>query len=149
METLGRLAATVAHRLVLVDPRPWEFHASPGARPDAPPDRAGREAVASEDTPEPGDLRAGSLAAAWHDLALDELWWRLDSTRVPAVTAAGNLRLRRNTVSESRHARASTHGTWVSLPVIYGLAELVKLRLSAQPLDRPWPRAGWERLGSP
>jgi hypothetical protein len=90
---------------------------------------------------------AESLAHLWHDLIVEELWWRLDATKLPATAVAGKLRLSRDTVTGSRYTR-SDNGQWASYPVLAGLALVTGTVMRVQPLTRAWPRAPWETFGS-
>ena len=153
LRTLGGLAAVFDYRLLFVEVAGKRPQRLPAGRPGRPPNREALEQAAGDDPV--------ALAAAWHNAALAELWWRLRAADFPASRAAAATGLRPMTVRESRPdlaphpcgagcalARAHAPHRWVSTQVMLGLASLLPMRLAVVPRNRAWPLAPWQERSS-
>lgn len=149
VQTLGRVAATLGHRLLVAETRPVPAPRAVGARVGSPPDRRGREEAARHEyerqEKREGQARAGALAGVWHDLIVEELFWRLDHQGITHTQAAAKIGVARSCISEAR-AAGSSQDTWVSAGVVLALASLVKVQVRAVAMTKGWPRAPWEGM---
>lgn len=83
------------------------------------------------------------LAAAWHNLALEQLRWYARATRTRSFEVADAVGVRRATWSE---ARPSAPVRWASLPLLLAVGDVFRQRLRLMPADRAWPLAPWDAL---
>jgi transcriptional regulator with XRE-family HTH domain len=147
--TVGRVAAVLELRVLLTDPRQTQLRPVRGARTDPPPDRRAREqqvrATHRVDAGEPmSAAAAGALARTWHDLMIEELFWRMDAARITQVEAARRAGVARSTLGRARTTTADDRRP-LPLPVIFALAHVTGVQVSVKTLAGTWPLAPWEQ----